>query len=573
MRRVLPLLLITFTLMTLTAPRAEGQEGLQPMVHTLREVEIMNAGLLTMNDTFTLETPQGTQVPVASIKVGFNAFFAAEERSFWVWEEGGWQPLGFEETDLGDPRFHGYELKLTTPVVLDGGRTLKIRASYLFVNLVNWDVEGYSARVPVYPAAPYNLSSFVLRVALPWGAQLRRVESPLSFTNSSVGGLWTVGHEAETLTPLQNENVTIIYEPDPEDEYLLDCELLQRGITIQSGRLRLEDTYVIVNRVTAIPRFQLKLPLEASNIGARDGVGPLTVASERVEGDDGYTDLLVIPRSPLAQWDRWAFTLEYSMPKMGHIEDEGDKHTLTYPAPRFPHYVRSLLVIATLPEGGSFIASDPEPSSVKKASVFAQQVVIDFGGVMPFEEAMVAVEYGRSVVWSAFRPLEWALIAAGFVASLYILRWRRRVEEEKPVEAKPSDLKGLLSLYGERVALLAELEDLERRVERKEISREHFDQRSAEVTRRQRELLRRLRRLAKRVEAADPRMSGRLREVREAEAELGNVDTDLRNLEVRRRTRRVSRRNYQRRRRGYLRRRSRARRRLEQLIAALQAEA
>ena len=573
MRRMLPLLLIAFTLMTLTAPRAEAQDGLQPTIHALREVEIMNAGLLTINDTLTLEAPQGAQIPVASIKVGFNSFFTSERRSFQVWGEEGWQPLGFEETDLGDPRFSGYELRLPSPVVLDGVRNVKIRASYIFVNRVSWAAGGYSARIPVYPAAPYNLSSFVLHVTLPEGAELMKVDSPLAFTNSSADGLWTLGHEAEALTPLQNENVTITYTPAPEDEYLLECELLQRGFTIQTGSLRLEDTYVVINRGTAIRWLHLKLPPEASNIGAHDGVGSLLAVHEEPEEEEAPIDLYVQPRQPLSQWDRWRITVEYSIPRRGHIEGEGGRQILTYPVHGFPHYVRNLQVVATLPEGGRLIASDPDATSVEKVSAFTKQAVIDFGGVMPSERPEVSVEYDQFILWAIFRPLEWALIATGFVASLYVLRRRRRVEEEKPVEAKPSELEDFLALYRERVALLAELESLERRVERKEIGREHFDRRSAEITRRQRELLERLRRLGRRIEAADPRISGRIREFREAETELERVGTDLRNLEVRRRTRRVSRRDYQRRRGGYLKRRSRARRRLEQVIAALQAEA
>lgn len=567
------LLLVALTLIPLTTPHAEAQEEPKPIVHALREVEILNAGLLTMNDTFTLEAPHGAQVQVTSLLVGFHASFTDERRSFHVWEDGNWQPLGYEETGLGDPRFYGYEVTLPSPVVLEGGRTLKIRASHLFVNRVSWGVGGYSARIPVYPATPYNLSSFVLQVTLPEGVELKEVDSPLVFTNSSEGGLWTLRHEVEALTPLQNENVTITYTPAPEDEYLLDCELLQRGISIQPNSLQLEDTYVITNRATAIRRLHLKLPQDASTIGASDGVGPLKVTHDVVEGDGGYVDLYVSPRSAVSQWNRWSFTVKYSVPRRGHIESEGGRFTLTYPAAGFPHYIRSLVVVATLPEGGSFIVSDPEPTSVEKTSAFTRQALIDLGGVTPYERPEVVVEYSRSVLWLAFRPLEWALLAAGAVAGVYILRRRKRVMKEKPVEIKRSDLEDFLDLYRERVALLAEQEKLEREVERKEIGRERFEQRSAEITRRQQGLLRTLRRLRGRLEAADPRMSERLRGIRGAEAELERVNTDLRNLDVRLRTRRVSRRDYRRRRREYLKRRSRACRRIEQAIAALQAEA
>ncbi len=569
MRRTLALLLIALTLVPLAALHTEAQEEPQPIIHALREVEIMNAGLLTMNDTFTLEAPPGEQIQITSIKVGFHASFIAERSSFEMWKDESWQPLEHEEVLLDD-RFSGYELMLPSPMVLGGGLTLRIRASYLFVNRVSWGAEGFAARIPVYPATPYNISSFILRVTLPDEAELKAVDSPLAFTNSSEGGRWIVRHEAEALKPLPNENVTIVYAPAPEDEYLLDCERLHRSISVLPGRLRLEDTYIITNRGATINRFRLKLPGDASNIRARDGVGPIKVIT--ADKNDAYVEIYVVPRSSVTPWNKWSFTVEYSLPQRGYVVNEGGRFTLTYPAYGFPHYVRNLKVIVTLPEGGNLITSSPAYNSVKKVSAFTQQAIIDFGGMAPYEHPEVVVEYRWSVLWSAFRPLEWGLLAVGVFAGVYLLR-RREKAVEKPAEAERSTLEEFLDLYRKRIALLAELDELERGVERKEVGREHFDRRSAEITRRQRDLLRALRRLERRLEASDPRLRDKLREVRDAEAELERVDADLRNLEVRLRTRRVSRRDYERRRRDHLKRRSRARRRIEQAIAALQVEA
>ena len=573
MRRMTTLILVAFTLFTINVTLVGGQGEVQPEIHALREVEIMNAGLLTINDTITLQAPEGAQVTVSGIKVGLNAFFIAEESTFQVWDAEGWQPLAYEETDMGSPRFRGYELRLPSTVVLEGSRTVKIRVSYFFANRVSFAAGGYSARVPVYPAATYNLTSFALNATLPEGAELKTIDSPLAFTNATEDETWIVSHRAEELRPLRNENVTITYKPSSMDDQLFDCEFLQRGIAIQTGGLRLEDTYVVMNMGKALKTLHVKLPSEATGIEARDGVGPLSIThTEPAEGED-QIDVYVEPRISLSQWARWRVTVGYSMPKRGHIEAEGGSQTLTYAAREFPHYIRSLQVVATLPEGGRFIASDPEATAVNKASGSSMQVVIDFHGIKPAESPDVSVEYSQMALWTILRPLQWAVIAAGCFGSIYVLRRRRRIEEEKPAEAKPSETEDFLGLYRERVALLAEIEDLERRIERKEVSREHFDRRSAEVTRRQRELLGQLRHLGKRIEDANPDLSDGIREIREAEAELVRVDTDLRNLEVRRRTRRVSHRDYQRSRGGHLKRRGQARRRLEQAIATIQAQA
>jgi len=572
MRRMLTLILIVFTIIPLAVPRIEAQEWPQPVVSCQREVELLRAGLLTMNDTFTLEAPQGTRVQFTSIKVGFQTSFIPERSSFELWEGGGWRSLMYDEAVL-DHNFQGFELTLPSPVMLEDASKLKIRASYLFANRVLWNGEDYVVWIPVYPATTYNISSFMLHVSLPEGSELKDVYSHITFTNSSENGLWTLRHEAEALMPLRNENVTITYTPPPEEEHLIDCELMERVISIMPNSLRLEDTYVITNKGATFNRFHLELPRDASRIAARDGVGPIKVTQDLVGENATRIDLYVIPRSSVGYMDRWSFTVEYALPRAGRIAEAEGTFTLTYPANGLPHYVGRLRMITELPEGGVFIASDPEPTSVEKASAFAWQAVIDFGGVTPSEHPRVNVDYSRSIFWSVFRPLQWLLIAAGAIGSVYILKRRKRVEAEKPAEAKRTELEEFLDLYSERVALLAERESLELEAERGEVSRSHLDKRSAEIARSQRDLLRTLRRLGRRIEAADPRMSGRLRAIREAEAELERENTALRNLEVRLRTRRISRRDHARRREEHLKRRSRARRRIERAIAALKAEA
>ncbi|MFQ6053099.1 MAG: hypothetical protein ACE5OO_02560, partial [Candidatus Bathyarchaeia archaeon] len=415
------------------------------------------------------------------------------------------------------------------------------------------------------------ISTFSIRVALPEKAELERTDAPFNFTESLEDGVWTLEYESEALTPLQDKNATVYYKPSPKEEYLIDCELMQRSISILAGRLRMEDTYTLTSRGSRIDIFHLRLPEDAYEVEARDGVGPLKAFVDRMGTEEQYVDLYITSRSSIQPGGRWSVTVRYLLPKKGRIEGEGGRFTLTYPASGFPHYVRRLAVIVTLPEGGGFITSSPEPDSVRKISAFTQQALIDLGGVTPSENPTVTVEYRWSPVWSAFRPLTWTLLAAGFAASVIVLKRRKRVEEVKPAAARRTVREEFLELYKERISLLAETEELERLLERKEMSRRAFDQRSAEINRRQQELLRSLRRMERRLEAADPRMSERLQEIREAEAELERAITDLRNLEVRRRTRRVTRRDYQRRRRDYIKRRSQARRRIEQSILRLLA--
>lgn len=543
------------------------------MIRVQREVEIRNAGFVTVNDTLTLEVPQGAQVQITSLKMGTPSPFTSVRRYFYVLLNGEWQPLHYQETNLGVTGFDGYELELPSPVTLGGGQTLQILTSYLFVDLVSGAGNDYSVQIPVFPALPHNISSFVVQVTLPDYAMLRAVDSPLAFTNFTMEGTWTLRHEAEMLAPMMNENLTIIYRPAPGDEYLLDCELMRREISVKPGRLRAEDSYFVANMGTEFSFLYLSLPSQASEIKARDSVGPLKATYEAAEEGEDHIHLRVDPRKAITQGEKWGFTVEYLLPSGGHIDGRGGRFTLTNPPNGLDHYIRRLVLVTALPEGGSLITSTPEHTFLMKTSALSQEVTIEILGVMPSETRSLTIEYGWSPIWSILRPAAWGLLVAGIAASVYLLRQRGIVAKEEPKEAVRPILEDFLSLYRERVALLVEQDSLEDGLSRREIGREEFDRRITEITRHQRELLQTLRQLEDRLGAAQPEREERLKAIKIAESELERVDADLNSLEVRLRARRISRQDYSRRRRDISRRRSRALRRIEQLIAGLQAEA
>jgi Asp-tRNA(Asn)/Glu-tRNA(Gln) amidotransferase C subunit len=546
------------------------------VVSDQRNVEVMEAGLLTINDTFTLRAPLGETLTISSFKVGFHSSFIDERRVFEVLQDGAWKLLDYNETNIQVSGFREYELKLPTSVTLTDTSSFKIRAWHLFINRVSWENSSYVARIPIYPMFAYKMSSFTFNLTLPPGAVLDDIISSQPFTNSSAGDIWSVGYVASVLTWFQNDNVSIVYKPSFSDEYLLDCELLKRGVSIFDGGLRIEDAYVLINRGASIGSFHLKLPSGASDVGAWDGIGTLNVEYIAAKANQTSGDLFVIPRSSFNPINRWSFTVGYTLPSEGRLASAGDKFTLTYPVYGFPQFVHDLELTVTLPEGGEFIASDPAPSSVIQISSLVKQANMDFSSVAPFDRPQATVEYGRSIFWSAFRPLQWVLIAAGAIGSVYILGKRRRVQEEKeekkPAAVKRSKMEEFVRLYKERLALLVELEELEQGVEQKKVGREHFERRSAEIALRQRDLLTNLSHLEAALETEEPAFAGKIEDIKKAEGEVERANTDIRNLDTRFRARRITRQDFEQRRKEALRRRRGARIRVEQLIASIEQE-
>ena len=97
------------------------------------------------------------------VEIGFFGPFTSEQQSFYISSNSGWQPIDYQKTSFKESGFKGYELQLPSPDVLEGGSSLRIRASYIFVDLVERGGEDYAAWLPMYPAIQYNISSSIIR--------------------------------------------------------------------------------------------------------------------------------------------------------------------------------------------------------------------------------------------------------------------------------------------------------------------------------------------------------------------------------------------------------------------------
>jgi hypothetical protein len=372
--------------------------------------------------------------------------------------------------------------------------------------------------------------------------------SDINFTESMESGVWTVGYENVSIPAYTNVNATISYTPAPGDEYILDCERLERKITVKQGSMRVEDSYTIVN--TGAPKniINLVLPLEASDIEGRDGVGPLKVSSE--EGEERI-DAHVSTRWFLINGDRLRFTLSYTMPVSGYVTTSGGVSTLSYPNSDFPFYVRELVAMVTRPE--------------------SESLSLEYGALLPSERPAIQSELPSASIITSVRPYAGLLIAAVAVGAFLMLRRRKPHErvDVKPIEVEVPKLSEFIAQSRERIALFREIEGLENELEEGRISRDEFDQSAAGVKRRLDELARSLRQLRRTMESEDPDLAEKLTGIRKAEGELERIEQDLRNLGVRLRARRVSRGDYERRRRDRLRRRSEALKRIEQALRSL----
>jgi hypothetical protein len=475
---------------------------------------------------------------------GINEFYEYERSTFLMWSEVGWEPIEAIEKNIEG--FKGYIMKPSTPVILEEGENLILRASYLFVNRVTGSGNTYSARIPVFPSLDQNISRFDIVVRLPVGSKFLSATSDINFTERVTSDIPLLEYEAEEITPFANVNASIDYTPSLEDDRLFDVEEVTRTIIVKGGSLQVEDRYVLVNVGPVFFSFDLKLPSNARNVKARDGVGTLSVITS--EADESL-DVSVTPRYTVGIWNRLVATVSYSVPKREHISNTGDISILIYPNNDFPHYIRDLKVIVGRPE--------------------VDAIHLNYGATLPWERPDIETEIPPASIIPTIRPFAIGFGVVVIVAAVVILNKREKPWRAEPVvKVEAPKLEELVEKQRERLMILRELELLEAEREADKVKKEDYDQRVAELTRRLGRLIGPIRSLTRDLEG-EPEIQPQLREIRRAERELEKIDEDLKNLEIRLRARRISRSDYERRKESRIKRRSRTIKRIEKALQSL----
>jgi hypothetical protein len=568
MRRGVALLILTTMLLTFTvgivlfAHAEDGDSlgldaGKYPSIQAERIVSIDVGGKVFIFDLFTVNSSE----EFTGFQVGFDDFQVSERIKFDIWQEDEWIPLNYTFSTANGLNWYNLTFSET--------ENLKFRASYMFLGLVTELTSNFIASIPIYPVLTYNASEYSVSIELPTDSVYVDTTAPVNFTHFIEEGNDYVMHVAQNFTSFSNVEADVRYVPSLEDKYILDCHRLERSVTVRQGDLRFEDSYEIENLGAPFSEFVLSIIGDASSISARDAIDSLNVVTE--EGASGFIDVTITPKFKVRIGDVWKFTLAYSLPREGNIEKTGGESTLTFWTPDFSHYVRELTAKVYVPDGGQYIASEPDSTAVTDEGS-SSVAIFRFGDRMPLEAPEIVVTLKESQSFGYFIPLGVAVAALSFVGTIYITRRRRKVTSAPVIRTKKPALSEFIEEYLERISLLKELDELVRRSDDSEIEREEFDQRSAEINRRQGELAGSLRQKRGELREEYPELFDRFKEIRGAEEDLARVEEDLKNMEVRLRARRVSRRDYQSRREDRFGRRRQIIGRMERALASLGSE-
>ncbi len=337
----------------------------------------------------------------------------------------------------------------------------------------------------------------------------------------------------------------------------VDIATLDRIMTLgAAGEITVSDHYRISNNSTEqVNYLKLDVPVEASNIVAKDEIGAL-FSTALLSGGQGASvnSVNVTLTGPLRSGQsialRVAYTLPGISPKQTHFALELE------PFPYFSYYINSASIAVVPPEGAHIVM--PQLSSISSSSLtldrdlFQETVRIAREGLsyVDFEassEGPIQIVYEYNPLWISLRPAfwVWGLAAIGSIAVVFMRRPKSsRLPKAPKVSVpklsggrlEPEQVKTFVDAYEEKAKLSSEVNLLIIRAQKGKIPRRQY-----KVQRRALEL--RISSLSKTISELKPtfRTAGGnyanlAKQLEAAENELSSVETNLRIAEARNRT-------------------------------------
>jgi hypothetical protein len=359
---------------------------------------------------------------------------------------------------------------------------------------------------------------------------------------------------------------------------MFKCNKVERVVTIDPwGLIHVSDTYYITNTASySSYSITLTLPNGARNVTASDLVGSIS-SSYKFASDGTSTSATIDFRYPIQPQESYVFTVNYNIPTKIYTTQLGwDLYNFKFPlipsSPDLTAPIESVVITVIFPEGAEYDLSkvSPPPAHVNRDAL-QQEFGLTFQRVNPGQGNSLTVDYRYSVFWAAFRPFLWLGLVIVAVGAVNIFR-RAKLSRIPAMPIPTEHIQEFVERYDEKIALVAELESLERRAAAGKISKHEHKRRGRIIEARISTLDKELVELKRNLKAIGPRFADAVAKIEVAEAELPTVRKDLAQLEVQYRTGKISKEAFERLRREYQKRVDHASTAIDKVIIALREE-
>jgi hypothetical protein len=511
---------------------AQADYGIQSVDH---EVEVMYSGHVVIRDTIRISGQL-----TGDFLIGFPYKYGAyvlkglaydADKTFQV-------SLGVQLAD----RSGFYGAKISFP---EGAPQVFTVVFVLSNSLLSQDqIAGvFTLDFPAYPSFVKDAAQCSVTIILPEtppSITVAKDDGEVSTTSFVKANLPAFAYfPAEATFPLSSSSLRII-----------SIKELNRQITISPvGYVAASDSYRLTNNSpSSLNSLQLTLPLEASNIAARDEFGR-TLTTEALNDIGGTRLVNVTFISFLAGGQSTVLTVEYTLPNVS--SEQAPKFAFNFDLfTDFNYYVDTVTVTFVPPEGARMLS--PQLSSIDFSSslireVFQESLSIKRQGVSKVDSAVLSedalqVTYDYNPLWLSFRPTMWVWVLA-LIGTVVVIVWRRpktaaprRMEALQVSIGLTSDhVKAFTDGYSEKTRLNSELKALEERAQKGKIPRRRYKVQRSTLEVRLDTIAKNLAELKRTFRSAGGVYADLVRQLDSAEVELVEVETNTRTSEVRHR--------------------------------------
>jgi hypothetical protein len=329
---------------------------------------------------------------------------------------------------------------------------------------------------------------------------------------------------------------------------IININKLDRQVTISPvGDVAVSDSYSITNNSTAsIGSLKISLPLDASNIAARDEFGR-NLTTEVITSSGNTRFVNVTLASSLNSGASTLLSADYTLPSAS--SGQTTRFTLNFDLfPALNCYVDEATVTFVPPEGAKFLEpqlSSLDPSSSLIREIFQETLSISREGVSNIDyavpsEDVLQITYDYNPLWLSFRPTLWMWTLAA-VGTVIVAVWRRpkaaaprRVAAPKAsIGLSPDHVRTFNEAYEEKNRIVSELKFLEERAQKGKIPRRRYKVQRRTLEVRLDTLSKNIAELKTIFRSAGGIYADLVRQLDIAETELVEVATNIRTIEVR----------------------------------------
>ncbi len=600
------MILVSFVLCPHYPPVANAQENSPPanvrVDYVHHKVQILDGGLMIINDTIRLSTLGGDSVLLEEFSLGFPIQFQSNLEYCFAYNRIDEELEVEKDVGLGELGFYGIDVNFPDGVSVSGDETYNFTVVFLFSGLietkrelvpkesapgeeVEFEHETYFyIDFPLYPSLPQAASLCNVTIIIPediyvvnssyaeWvGARdaFNRVRENLkAFAYEETGILkTTVAFQDPPVTYEERGHLKLGIETEgsPEALTVVRVDEIQREITLIPWRqVYVSDFYHLTNGGAELSFIEIQLPQGAFAVSYHDQQGEHQVNPEELPTAS------IIFAAEVGKKESTEFVVTYKLPWEDYVNYR-DQWNLDFAMSLFKdrsfHWVlEKFSVTIAPPEGAALKSSSPEPQSLKKSITFT------FHRVTPFHNLELKLTYEYLIFWSAFRPTLWIgfLVVVGYViASL----WGAPKPPPTPaVSVSPEALRDFVEAYERKTRVLRELGRLEQQVRNRKISRRKYKMRKKALEGRVSVLSKDLTSLKEELRKAGSRYASFVRQIEVAETELEETERAIRRIKLRYRRREISKGTYSRLMEEYTSRKDRAETTIDGVLLRLREE-